>query len=238
MFTKKIFTLFVITFFFIISAASEINAQEIKNLKVDSKLKMVDTGVTINEGDIVEVIDVTGNVKLSGPANGKGGITFEGNKNTEKSTDYFEFANAAEHSLVMWIGNKAKHVQARKLIAIEANASGNLFFALNDGSKHYGDNSGEFNITYKIIRKKDLCSSRTNEKVNIKWVNKTGEPIRVHWFNFNCQEEATTKVVQPNEVFEGISYAGHIFRVRDDKTKSDLGLIVVEPAKSNFDIYR
>lgn len=238
MFTKKIVTLLVITLFAFISAASVIKAQEIKTLKVDPKLKMVDTGVKINPGDIVEVTDVTGKIKLSGPADGRGGITHEGNKNTKKSTDYFEFANAAEHSLVMWIGNKGKHFQARKLIATEADTGGNLFFALNDGKNHYGDNSGEFNVTYKIIRKDNLCSQRTNEKVNIKWINKTGIPIRVNWFNFKCQEEPSDRLIQPGGVFDGISYKGHIFRVREDGTKKDLGLIVVEPAKATFDIYK
>ncbi len=238
MYTKKIFALLVITLVVFISAASEIKAQEIKTLKVDPKLKMVDTGVKINVGDIVEVTAVTGKIKLSGPADGKGGITHEGNKNTTKSTSYFEFANAAEHSLVMWIGNKGNHFQVRKLIATEANTSGNLFFALNDGTNHYGDNSGEFNVTYKIIRKDNLCSSRTDEKVNIKWVNKTGVPIRVNWFNFDCQEEPSDRLIQPGAVFDGYSFKGHIFRVRDDKTKIDLGLIVVEPAKAAFDIYK
>ncbi len=238
MFTKKLFTLFAIAVFALISAASEIRAQEIKTLKVDPKLKMVDTGVRINLGDIVEVTGVTGTIKLSGPANGKGGVTHAGNKNTTRSTDYFEFRNAAEHSLVMWIGNKGTHFQARTLIATEAKTSGNLFFALNDGTQHYGDNSGEFNVTYKVIRKEELCSSRTQEKVNIKWTNKTGGPIRVHWYNFQCVEEATTKVVQPGAVFDGISYKGHIFRVREDKTTNDFGLIVVEPAKATFDIYK
>ena len=230
--------LLVITLVAFISIASEIEAQEIKTLKVDPKLKMVDTGVKINKGDIVEVTDVTGKVKLSGPADGRGGITFEGNKNTKKSTSYFEFANAAEHSLVMWIGDKGKHFQARKLIATEADTSGNLHFALNDGTRHYGDNSGEFNVTYKIIRKDNLCSQRTGEKVNIKWTNKTGEPVRVNWYNFKCQEEPSDRLIQPGGVFDGISYKGHVFRVREDKTKNDLGLIVVEPAKSTFDIYK
>ena len=238
MFTKKIVTLFAAAFLCFTYAASEINAQEMKTIKVDPKLKMVDTGVKINKGDIVEVTDVTGKVKLSGPADGKGGITFEGNKNTKKSTSYFEFANAAEHSLVMWIGDKGRHFQARKLIATEADTSGNLYFALNDGTRHYGDNSGEFNIKYKVIRKDELCSSRTSEKVNIKWTNKTGVPVRVNWFNFKCQEEPSDRLIQPGGVFDGISYKGHIFRVREDATKNDLGLIVVEPAKATFDIYK
>ncbi len=161
MFTKKIFTLFTITLFAIMSATSEINAKETKTLQVDAKLKRVDTGFNIKKGDHVQVLSITGNIKIK---HGGAGQTYEGNKNTVKSSNYFQFASAAGHSLVMWVGDTSNHRQVRKNIATEATTSGNLFFAINDGKDHYGDNSGEFVVTYKVIRKDKLCSPRTNKK--------------------------------------------------------------------------
>lgn len=234
MFTKKIISLLVFTFIIFISATTEINAQETKSVDVDGKVKMVDTGVKIKKGDIVKITDVSGGITVSGsdPTKSK---TYEGNINTVKSSDYFEYANAAEHSLVMWIGDKNKHQQVRKNIATEAETGGNLFLAFNDGKRFYDDNTGKFTVTFKVVSGDKVCSPPTSEKVNIKWINKTGKPIRVNWINFKCTEETSDRLIQPDGVFDGYSFVGHIFRVRDED-KNDIGVVTVEASSANINI--
>ena len=78
----------------------------------------------------------------------------------------------------------------------------------------------------------------TGNKLPIKWINKTGKPIRVNWINLKCEEETSDRLIQPGGIFDGISYTGHIFRVRDEDSKDNLGLIVVKPAISNFNIVK
>ena len=236
MFTKKIVALLVFTLVIFISTASELNAQEEpKTLRVDAKQTMVDTGIKLEKGDVVKVTNISGTIKVnSGDTTGK---SYEGNKNTVKSSDYFEFGNAAEHALVMWVGSKGNHSQVRKNIATEVNADGNLFFALNDGKGRYSDNSGGFDVTYKIVKSGKVCSPPTSEKVDIKWVNKTGKPIRVNWINFKCQEETSDRLIAPNGIFDGYTFVGHVFRVRDE-SKNDIGLITVESSSSNIDIVK
>lgn len=238
MFTKKIVSLLVFTLVIFISAASETNAQETKTIKVDPTQKAVDTGVKLNSGDIVEITEIKGKVWVSGPGGGGGGVTYAGNQNTKPSTSYYHFPEATPHSLVAFVGDKKNHYQVRKNIFTEAKTSGNLFFAFNDGTPHYGDNKGSFDVTYRVIRKDKVCSPPTRDRVNIKWINKTGKPIRVNWINFKCQEEKSDRLIQPNGVFDGYSFVGHIFRVRDDKTNEDIGLITVESKVANFDIVK
>lgn len=103
---------------------------------------------------------------------------------------------------------------------------GKLYFGINDQSNRFGDNKGEYDVTYKIVRKDKVCSPPTNEKVNIKWVNKTDRDLRVNWVNFKCSEEKNDRLIKPDMVYDGISYVGHIFRVRDFKTNEDFGFIV------------
>ncbi|MGI8639466.1 MAG: hypothetical protein ACR2MG_05870 [Pyrinomonadaceae bacterium] len=45
-------------------------------------------------------------------------------------------------------------------------------------------------------------------------------------------------MIQPNGVFDGYSFTGHFFRVRDEASKADLGLIVVEPAVAKLNIWK
>jgi hypothetical protein len=87
----------------------------------------------------------------------------------------------------------------------------------------------------KVVKAK-VCSPQTNEPVNIKWTNKTGKPIRINWIKFDCTEESNPRLIQPGGVYDGSSFAGHIFRVRDDKTKENLGLIYVTSTNATLDV--
>lgn len=242
MFTKKMLTIFVFTLVIFIFAAADINAQETKTIKVDAKAQFVDTGVKFNVGDITEVIDINGQAWVSGKGGGAGGKKYAG---TEKPStgngQYFLYPNATEHSLVAFVDKKDYRInayQVRKNIYTQAASSGNLFFAFNDGYDHYGDNSGEFNVTYRIIRKAKVCSETTGKRLPIKWVNKTGIPIRVNWINFDCfdcKEETSGRVIQPNGIFDGETEVNHIFRVRSEKG-ADIGLIRVEDNSKNVEI--
>jgi hypothetical protein len=238
MFTKKMFTIFVIALFSFISTTSEIKAQDSKTIKVDSTKKAVDTGVKLEPGDIVEVTNVTGQVWVSGPADGSGGVSFTGNSNIPNIPGYansYQFSKATPHSLVAYVGNTKNHYQVRKSIFHTAPVAGNLFFAFNDNMTHYDDNKGVFDVTYKIIKKAKICSVDSGPELNFSWVNKTGAPITVSWINFKCVEEAP-QTVQPNASYGGKTYIGHIFRIRDAKSKQEIGLVTVEPSSAKVDI--
>ncbi len=86
------------------------------------------------------------------------------------------------------------------------------------------------------VEQSKVCSPKTGEKVNIKWTNKTGKALRVNWINFACKEEPSDRLIAPGGVFDGYSFTGHIFRVREDAGNKNLGLIYVTPAIANFDI--
>ncbi len=230
MFTKKIVTLFVITLFAFISAASEIKAQDVKTIRVDATKKSVDTGVKLEPGDIVEVTDVKGTPQF----NETKGFDYKGNPSNKVDPTY-EYIKADTYSLIAFFGNKNTHYQVRKSIFATAPTGGNLFFAYNDQSNRYTDNKGGFDVTYKIIKKAKVCTVDAGAELNFKWINKTGAPITVSWINYKCVEQ-TPKRVEPNAPYEGKTYIGHIFRVRDDKSKEEIGLINVEPTSANVDI--
>lgn len=236
MFTKKLFTLTALALVIFISAASGIKAQETKTIEVDGTVKFVDTGVKLNKGDVVQVTNVTGDIKVNTAATT--GKNYEGNKNTVTSSDYFEYRNAGEHALVMWVGDKSKHKQVRKHIAEDVATDGNLFFAFNDGKNYYGDNSGKFTVTYKIIRKDKVCSPPTNQKVNIAWKNETGKTLRINWINFDCTEEKNNREIKPGEVYDGYSFVGHLFRVRDFTSNEDYGFITVDNSNAKMSIVK
>lgn len=234
MYTKKIVTLFVFALVVLISVASESKAQTPQTVKVDPTKFKTDTGVKMDAGDIVEVIDVKGTVWLSGPGGGGGGVTYRGNEKAPLSPTYYEYPAAVPSSLVGFIGDKKNFFQIRMDIFTEAKTNGNLFFAFNDGTAHYFDNKGGFEVTYRIIKKAKICSPQSGNRLPIKWVNKTGKPIMVHWIGFDCKE-GPGKLVQPNGIYGGETSVGHIFRLRDEKG-ADLGLISVESYSTNVDI--
>ncbi len=221
----------------VLLSASATHAQGPQTIKIDPTKKSVDTGVQLAPGDIVEVVDVKGSVWVSGPGGGGNGVTYQGNENTKPSTSYYEYAKATPHSLVAFIGDKTNHYQVRRNIFTEAATSGNLFFAFNDGSAHYNDNKGAFDVTYRVIKKAKVCSPASGERLPISWLNKTGIPVRVNWINFDCKEETSNRLIQPNGVFGGETAVGHLFRVRDEKG-ADLGVITVEKTSSNVNIVK
>ncbi len=100
------------------------------------------------------------------------------------------------------------------------------------------DNPTVKNDTASSLRvvKASVCSPRTGEKVNIKWTNKTGKAIRVNWINFGCTEEPSDRLIAPGGIFDGYSFTGHVFRVREDAGNKNRGLIYVTPAIGTFDI--
>jgi hypothetical protein len=231
MFTKKMFTIFAIALFSFICAASEINAQETKTIKVDAKMKSVDTGDKLEPGDIVEVTDVKGTPQF----NESKGFDYQGNQSNPVTPTY-EYNKAGTYSLVAFVGNKNNHYQVRKSIFATAPVSGNLFFAYNDESNRYSDNKGAFDVTYKIIKKAKICTVDAGSELDFSWVNKTGAPITVSWINYKCAEEAP-QTVQPNASYRGTTYIGHIFRIRDAKSKEEIGLINVEATSKSVDIF-
>lgn len=239
MFKKKIAALFLLTLIVFISAASQIHAQEPKTVKIDAKVQFVDTGIKIDAGDIIEVVDITGQAWVSGKGGGPGGKKYAGTEKPSTSNgQYFLYPNATEHTIVAFVDKKdyrTNAYQVRKNIYTQASNAGNLFFAFNDGYDHYGDNSGEFNVTYRIIKKAKVCSETTGKRLPIKWINKTGMPVRVNWINFDCKEETSASLIQPNGVFSGETEVDHIFRVRSEKG-ADIGLIRVESNSQNVDI--
>ena len=87
----------------------------------------------------------------------------------------------------------------------------------------------------KVVKAK-VCSPNSAEKVGIKWTNKTAKAIRVNWINFGCTEESSDRLIKPGEVFDGESFTGHVFRVRDGESKSNLGLIYVTPNNGTMEI--
>ena len=57
-----------------------------------------------------------------------------------------------------------------------------------------------------------------DKKVEIKVINKTDKPFTVNWVDHECKEGKSDHEVAPGETFEGISYNGHVFRVREAVT--------------------
>ena len=55
--------------------------------------------------------------------------------------------------------------------------------------------------------------------------------------NDKCQEQPP-KTVQPNDTYGGTTYIGHMFRIRDEKTKEEIGFIDVEPSSAKVDILK
>jgi hypothetical protein len=146
MFTKKIFTFFVIALFSTIFAASEINAQ--KSFFVDGKQPSVDTGDRVNVGDLVEVIDISGEFKYSPTLT----ASYKGDENVARASKDFTYPNAAKLSLVGYIGDKKDHFQVEKNLGFVAGTSGNLFFGLNDTVGSFANNSGGYTVKYKITK--------------------------------------------------------------------------------------
>lgn len=90
----------------------------------------------------------------------------------------------------------------------------------------------------KVVQSKNsqVCSPRSNEKIPIKWTNKTNRTLRINWINFDCKEENNPREIKPGEVYDGGSFVGHVFRVTDFNTKENLGLIYVTSSNATQDL--
>lgn len=83
-----------------------------------------------------------------------------------------------------------------------------------------------------IVSAQNACSKQVDDKeVAIKVVNKTDKPFTVNWVDHECKEGRSDQQVAPGETFEGISYTGHAFRVREVGTNKLLQEIVINSAK-------
>lgn len=77
----------------------------------------------------------------------------------------------------------------------------------------------------------NACSKQVdNKQVAIKVINKTDKPFTVNWVDHECKEGKSDQEVAPGETFEGISYNGHAFRVREVGTNKLLQEIVINSA--------
>lgn len=77
----------------------------------------------------------------------------------------------------------------------------------------------------------NVCSKNLDGKeVNLKVVNKTNKPFTVNWVDPDCKEGKSDQVIAPGATFEGISYNGHAFRVREVGTNRLLQVIVANPS--------
>ena len=240
MITMKNARSLIFVFVVLISVGSQITAQEVKTIKIDPTKNSIDTGVRLQPGDMVEVTQVTGKIWVSGPGNGPGGVDYTGSPNIPNipgAANSYQYSKATPHSLVAYVGNMNNHYQVRKSILQTATVAGNLFLGFNDNMTMYGDNKGGWDVTYKIIRKAEVCNYKSGPQLKFTWTNKTGAPITVSWVNFKCQDDPP-KTVQPNATYDGLTYIGHMFRIRDERTKEEIGFITVEQTSAKVDILK
>lgn len=87
----------------------------------------------------------------------------------------------------------------------------------------------------KVMQGK-VCSPKGGQKVDIKWTNRTKSPVRVNWIGFDCTEESNQRLIKPGDVYDGGTFVGHVFRVREEGTTKNLGLIYVTPHNVSQDI--
>ena len=79
------------------------------------------------------------------------------------------------------------------------------------------------------VSAQNACSKQVDDKeVEIKVINKTDKPFTVNWVDHECKEGKSDQEVAPGETFEGISYNGHVFRVREVGTNKLLQEIVID----------
>ncbi len=74
--------------------------------------------------------------------------------------------------------------------------------------------------------------------MNISWTNNTDITLRINWVNSKFVEEKNDRQIKPGEVYDGISYAGYIFVVRDFSKDEQLGHIIVTASNATQDSNR
>lgn len=78
-----------------------------------------------------------------------------------------------------------------------------------------------------------VCPGKTGQEVPIAWKNNTGKTLRINWVNYDCKEEKNTREIKPGQVYDGVSYEGHVFYVRDFSSNEELGIMVVSKSNAN-----
>lgn len=121
----------------------------IENIAVDGTQKAINTGIQVQQGDIIN-LSVNGEFQTGTDQMWK----FEGDKNSKVSTDH-TFQKADPWSLVGWVGNETaqnNYFQVSKINSVTADTSGSLYFAINDLKHHSADNRGGFIVNVTLTR--------------------------------------------------------------------------------------
>lgn len=122
---------------------------DIKTFVLDTKNPKQDTGVYFSEGDAVFIVDITGTYKYNA---GHAGFGQQGEKNQTPAGARFEYPDAGVHSLVGIFGDDNNYSQMNKSSFVDAPASGNLHFAINDEKNQHKDNIGKLTISYIVMK--------------------------------------------------------------------------------------
>ena len=132
------------------TASLNVNSKKtIKNITVDASLEVVDTEITVQPGDIIDI-------SAEGEYKDETGQTFsyEGDKTTKPLPDH-TFQNADPWSLVGWIGtqtDKNDYFQVSKNSSVMVDRSGLLCFAVNNRKQKNPDTRGGFVISVTLTR--------------------------------------------------------------------------------------
>lgn len=155
-----------------------------------------------------------------------------------------EYKNAAEMGLR---DNIMSSIKVGKKVYAEICAEANFQGACEIFDQHDADLRNNPTIkndtvsSVKVVKTKGegdakVCPGETGQKVGIGWTNNTGRTLRINWVNYNCVEEKNDREIKPGQVYDGDSYVGHIFVVRDFSTDEQLGHVIVTQsnAKQEF----
>lgn len=63
-----------------------------------------------------------------------------------------------------------------------------------------------------------LCSPASNDALEVEFVNHSSQTVSFHWMQGDCSEGGGP-VVLPGQREKGMTYAGHIFRVRNETSQ-------------------
>lgn len=81
-------------------------------------------------------------------------------------------------------------------------------------------------------RRGEFCSPATQGALEVEFVNNSSQPVSFHWMQFDCVEGGGP-VLAPGQREKGITYPGHIFRVRG-AAEQTLEHFVAAPDKRAF----
>ena len=167
-----------------------------------------------------------------------------GGNGTCKKLQVGEYKNAAEMGLA---DNIMSSIKVGKKVYAEICAEPNFQGACEIFDQHDADLRNNPTIkndtvsSVKVVKTKGegdakVCPGETGQQVNIGWTNNTGRTLRINWVNYKCVEEKNDREIKPGQVYDGVSYVGHIFVVRDWSSDEQLGHVIVTQsnAKQEF----